>query len=96
MRMVWDEPKRERNRRPPPAGHGLDFADARDRFEWETAAISESYGSSSGGARYIATGYLDGKLVTLTFSLLGTEAISAISLRTASNRERRAYAARSE
>ena len=91
--MVWDEPKRERNRQAPPAGHGLDFADASDRFEWDTAAISESYSGRSGGARYIATGYLDGKLVTLAFSLLGTEAISAISLRTASNRERRAYAA---
>ncbi|MCF4129363.1 BrnT family toxin [Methylobacterium sp. SyP6R] len=96
MRMVWDEPKREKNRQPPPSGHGLDFADARDRFEWDTAAISESYSSKSGSARYIATGYLDGKLVTLTFSLLGTEAISAISLRTASNRERRAYVAQSE
>ncbi|QRE77902.1 hypothetical protein F1D61_20065 [Methylobacterium aquaticum] len=94
--MVWDEPKRKKNRQPPPAGHGLDFADARDRFEWETAAISESYSGKSGGARYIATGYLDGKLVSLTFSLLGTEAVSAISLRTASNRERRAYAGRFE
>ncbi|NGM36675.1 hypothetical protein G4G93_22580 [Methylobacterium sp. DB0501] len=94
--MVWDERKRARNCQPPPGGHGLDFADARDRFRWDTAAISESYSGKSGGARYMATGYLDGKLVTLTVSLLGTEAISAIRLRTASNRERKAYAARSE
>lgn len=39
----------------------------------------------------MATGYLDGALVSLAFSLLGTEAISAISLRAASNRERKAY-----
>ncbi|MFE1601613.1 BrnT family toxin [Methylobacterium sp. ID0610] len=92
MLMVWDERKREKNRQPPPAGHGLDFADARDRFEWDTAMIAQSYDSKHGSARYMATGYLDKKLVTLTFSLLGTEAISAISLRTASNRERKAYA----
>jgi uncharacterized protein len=90
--MVWDEAKREKNRWAPPDGHGLDFADARDRFEWDTATISPSYAGRHGNARFTAVGYLDGKLVALTFSLLGTEAISAVSLRTASNRERRVYA----
>lgn len=91
--MVWDEPKREKNRQPPPAGHGLDFADARDRFVWETALITPSHPGRHGDARFTAVGLLDGRLVTLVFSVLGTEAISAISLRTASNRERKAYAA---
>ena len=95
MLMVWDEPKREKNRLAPPAGHGLDFADARDRFEWGTAMIAQTYASAAsarGGARYTAVGFLDRRLVSLTFSVLGTEAVSAISLRTASNRERKAYA----
>jgi uncharacterized DUF497 family protein len=91
MLMVWDEPKRVRNLAAPPEGHGLDFADARDRFEWDTAMIVPSYPSKHGGQRSLAVGFLDDDLVALVFSLLGTEAVSAISLRPASNRERRAY-----
>lgn len=89
--MVWDEAKRARNLRPPPEGHGLDFADARDRFEWETAKIFPTYPSRTGRARFLAVGLLDGALVTLVFSPLGTEAVSAISLRIASRKERSAY-----
>lgn len=92
MLVVWDEPKREKNRQAPPLGHGLDFADARDRFVWDAALIVSTYASGRGGERYMAIGFLDGSLVALTFSLLGHEAISVISLRTASNRERKAYA----
>ena len=88
MLMTWDQPKRETNLK----AHGLDFADARDRFEWETALILPTYSSKHGGARFIATGFLDGAVVSLIFSLLGTEAISAISLRVASNKERKRYA----
>ena len=69
----------------------LDFADARDRFEWETAIVGPTYASKHGGARFIAIGFLDGEMVSLIFSPLGTEAISAISLRPASNKERRRY-----
>lgn len=87
MLMVWDEPKRESNR----AKHGLDFADARDRFEWETARIAASKAGRGGSARYLAVGFLDGQLVALVFGLLGTEAVSAISLRPASRAERSRY-----
>ena len=96
MLVVWDEPKRETNRQAPPIGHGLDCADARDRFVWETAMIVSTHASTRGGERFMAIGVLDGTLVTLTFSLLGREAISIISLRTASNRERKAYAKQSQ
>lgn len=92
MLIVWDEPKRQRNLQAPPDGHGLDFADARDRFEWDTAMVWPTYPSRHGGGRFVAVGYLDGELVTLVFAPLGREAISAISLRTASNRERKRYA----
>lgn len=87
MFMTWDEPKRETNLR----DHKVDFADARDRFEGETADVSESYPAPDGRPRFMAVGFLDGHLVALVFSPLGTEAISAISLRAASNRERRRY-----
>ncbi len=69
----------------------MDFADARDRFDWETALILSTYPSRLGGKRLVAIGFLDGAMVTLVFSRLGTEAVSAISLRTASNKERRRY-----
>ena len=87
MLMVWDEPKRERNIK----DHGLDFADASDRFEWKTAIVFSTYPSRRGGLRFVAVGFLDGDLVTMIFSPLGTEAVSVISLRSASNRERRRY-----
>ncbi len=87
MLMTWDEPKRELNLR----NHRMDFADARDRFEWETAIVSTTRPSATGRARYTAIGMLDGRLVTLVFSLLGTEAVSAISLRPASRKERIRY-----
>jgi uncharacterized protein len=95
MLMVWDEPKRERNRQAPPVGHGLDFADARDRFEWDTAMIVPAKPGWNGEKRWMAIGFLDGKLTSLVFAYLGTEAISAISLRRASNGERRDYAKQS-
>ena len=85
--MYWDEPKRRKNIEV----HGLDFADASDRFEWETALVQSTYSSGRGGARFIAIGILDEALVTLVFSRLGTEAVSAVSLRAASNKERKRY-----
>ncbi|MDV2988170.1 UNVERIFIED_CONTAM: BrnT family toxin [Methylobacteriaceae bacterium AG10] len=96
MLMVWDPPKRAKNLLSPPDGHGRDFADARDRFEWGSAMVVPSHPGKDGNPRFLAIGVLDGDLVALVFAPLGTEAVSAISLRTASNRERRAYVAQSE
>lgn len=88
MHYVWDEPKRLKNM----ADHdGLDFADAKARFEWPDAVIVPSYAGSRGEARFIAVGYLDGDLVTLVFSRLGSEALSFISLRPASRKERKLH-----
>lgn len=89
--MVWDESKRVSNLRPPPEGHGLDFIDARDRFAWEKARIFPTYPSRTGRARFMAVGYLDDVLVALVFSPLGNEAVSVVSLRIASRKERKAY-----
>lgn len=83
MVIVWDEPKRKTNLRV----HGLDFADIADRFDFTTADLSASY-----GRRYRATNVLDAGLVTVVFAALGTEAISIISARPASRKERKAYA----
>lgn len=86
MAIVWDEPKRATNIE----RHGLDFADARDRFEWDTAVIDSTY-PGRGGDRFKAIGWLDDRLVTLVFSPLGSEAVSLISLRPASRKERQRY-----
>ncbi len=90
MEIVWDEPKRITNLKI----HGLDFAEVEDGFEFAEALIAPSYESEHGGSRFIAVGMLDGDLVSLVFAPLGTEAISLISLRPASKRERKAYAHR--
>lgn len=82
MFIVWDEPKRLRNI----VVHGLDFADASERFDF-TAALMQS----SRNRRYKAIGELDGRIVVVVYAALGTEAISLISLRRASRKERQDY-----
>ena len=89
MVIVWDEPKRSSNLKL----HGLDFADVEDRFEWETALIKVSHPGEDGRPRFVATSLLEGRLVALVFSLLGTEAISLVSLRPASRSERKLHGA---
>ena len=91
MRFEWDEAKRQQNLRPEPDGHGLDFADARNRFDFDTAEIGPSYSGKGGAPRFLVIGYLDGRLCALVMSPLGTEAMSIISLRPASRKEKRAY-----
>ncbi len=88
MVIVWDEAKRQIDIRT----HRMDFADVRDRFEWNTALIVPSYPGPDGRERFVAVGHIDDRLVALVFSPLGTEAISAISLRPASRKERMLYA----
>lgn len=87
MLIVWDQPKREMNLQ----AHGLDFADARDRFILEDSLVLPTYPGRGGSPRFIAIGPLDGRLVAFVFSPLGTEAVSLISLRPASRKERRFY-----
>ena len=91
MRIVWDEAKRARNLLPEPEGHGLDFAAARDRFDFDASVVVPTYPGRDGAPRFMAIGWLDGHLRSLVFSLLGTEALSIISLRPASRKERRIH-----
>lgn len=87
MLIIWDEPKRETNL----AKHGLDFADARERFAFEEAVIVPSYAGTDGRARFVALNELDGRLVAAVFSPLGAEALALISLRPANRKERRIF-----
>ena len=79
MRIEWDEPKRLANL----AKHGLDFADLAPAF-FEGALVS-----FANRGRYLAVGLLQHRPVSVIFTSLGTEAISVVSLRAASAKERR-------
>ncbi len=80
MKIVWDENKRRSNL----TKHGLDFADL--TLEFFAAA---QFGRVKHG-RLVAVGEFDGHLViAVIFRPLGVEAISVISMRPASKRERK-------
>lgn len=89
--MVWDERKRAIDLLSEPAGQRLDVLDARDRFAWDSALVVPTYPGPDGRARFIAIGWLDGHLRARVFAPLCTQAVSAISLRPASRRERSLY-----
>lgn len=79
MKIVWDEAKRQRNL----AKHSMDFADLSLEF-----FLSANVGPARNG-RYLAIGELDGRIVvTVVFRPLGNEALSVISMRPASSKER--------
>jgi uncharacterized protein len=82
MLIKWDDSKRMTNL----AKHELDFADLSPEF-FEHALVT-----SARTARYKAIGWLaDQWIITVVFAPLGSEAISVISMRPASQKERRAY-----
>ncbi|MFT4013010.1 MAG: BrnT family toxin [Paracoccus sp. (in: a-proteobacteria)] len=78
MIIVWDEPKRQANL----SKHGMDFADLDVEF-FATATIVTAKSD-----RYAAIGYLADGTVTTIFATLGAEAVSIISMRRASKKER--------
>lgn len=80
MRIVWDEPKRQSNL----ATHHLDFASLTPAF-FEAATILPGK-----RRRFIAVGELNGEIiVAVVFVPLGAEALSVLSMRPASRKERR-------
>lgn len=79
MIIAWDEPKRQSNI----AKHGLDFADLNEDFFLAAKIIDAK------DHRLMAIGEFNGELIiAVVFAPLGTEAISVISMRRASSRER--------
>ena len=77
MRIVWDEAKRLTNL----AKHGLDFADL------DTGFFAEAALGPTDKGRFVAIG--EWAEITITVVFLGAEAISVISMRPASRKERR-------
>ncbi len=80
----WDERKRQENL----DKHDIDFT-AIYNFEWDTAVYNSN--DTHGEERLVATSYIGTRLHTVVYALRdGRKRI--ISLRIASNRERREYA----
>ncbi len=81
MRVIWDESKRLANI----AKHGIDFVHVAAEFDFRAAVVTMERES-----RFKATGRFRGRVIVVIFRFLGTEALSLISARPASQRERRA------
>jgi uncharacterized DUF497 family protein len=79
MKIVWDEPKRATTL----AKRKLDMADLTQAFFDEATIFEAKKG------RLMAIGKFRDDLITVIFTLLGTEAVSVISMRRASRKERR-------
>ena len=79
MKIVWDEPKREANL----IKHQMDFASLTEGFFESSVVVPVKEG------RYAAVGHHFGDAILVVFAVLGTEAISVISMRPASRSERR-------
>jgi hypothetical protein len=78
MRIVWDEPKRLANL----AKHGMDFVKLEEEFFERATVVPAS------DDRFIAIGRHLSSTIVVVFAPLGREAISVISMRRASRRER--------
>lgn len=81
MKILWDEPKRQSTLRE----RGIDFAHVTMDF----IAQAEFRGTREGRSKVV--GLLNGDIVTVIFKPLGSEAISIISMRRASRKERRPF-----
>ena len=78
--ITWNKIKRASNL----AKHGMDFADLDGDFFANATVMPAKQG------RYMATGEFAGMIITVVFAPLGSEALSVISMRPASRKERRA------
>lgn len=83
MKIIWDEPKRLANL----DKHGMDFADLNDRF-FGTALVLQAARN-----RYRAIGVSIRGVISVIFAIYGKEAVSIISMRPASKKERELYEA---
>jgi len=81
MQIVWDEPKRQANI----DKHGLDFAQLTPEF------FLESFVKDTKRGRFQAIGRLADGTVSVIFAVLGSEGISIVSMRPASDRERNVF-----
>ena len=86
MRYEWDENKNNRNE----ADHHIGF-EALERFEWATAVVNIDDREVYGELRETALGFIGERLHFLVYVTMDDDSIRAISLRRASNNEKRRY-----
>ncbi|AAN29900.1 hypothetical protein BSS2_I0952 [Brucella suis bv. 1 str. S2] len=80
MKIIWDEPKRQTNI----AKHGLDFADLHFEFFLSAKVFPTK------ADRLMAIGEFNGLIIiAVIFKPVGSEALSVISMRPASQKERK-------
>ena len=84
MRYEWDERKRLSNLEK----HGLDFFDVVDVFEAPHVVASSSHGKPE--ERFLATGTLEGRFVTIVYTMRDAN-VRVISFRRARHEERETY-----
>lgn len=85
MKIEYDPEKSARNK----VERGLPFDRATD-FEWNDAVIIEDKRHDYPEARFVAVGYLDGRLHVLCFTP-AEKGVRVISLRKANSREAKRY-----
>jgi len=90
VKLEWDEKKNAENKEK----HGLDFRDAEQVFDGETATFLDDR-CDYGEDRYITIGLLEGRLVVIVHTLRG-ENIRVISMRKGNTREEKIYRKRLE
>lgn len=82
MKIIWDDNKRRANL----DKHGIDFADLAVEFEMDTALVVPAR-----DRRFKALGRFRGAIISVIFAVYGREAVSLISARLASRKERKRY-----
>ena len=83
MDFEWDTAKNDLNL----VNHGIDFEDAKEIFAHDTV---ESYSPRSEEDRWVATGLMEGRLITVVYTYREGR-IRIISARRARKNEERAY-----
>lgn len=83
-RFEWDETKRETNIRK----HGIDFADVPPAFDGPNAVFPDERFDYD-EARFILTGYLDGRPVVIAFTCPEESVIRILSARRATRKDER-------
>jgi uncharacterized DUF497 family protein len=81
MKIVWDEPKRQKVLKE----RGYDLADIDEDF-FETARIVPGH-----SGRFKAIGPFRGNIVTVVFTPLGSEAVSLVTMWRTTQDERQSY-----
>jgi uncharacterized protein len=85
MELEWDEAKRQDALRE----RGLDFADV-VHFRFEAQYTIQDNRTEYGEPRFVSTGYLDGRLCVLCWTIRGDK-MRIISFRKANEREQKKY-----